>query len=278
MPITTSFEFFPPKSEAAHQSLWLAVEALAQTKPAFMTMTFGAGGSTRDGTLDLAEAIQKKTGISTAAHLTCISLTKDELSSYAKALWGKGIRHIVALRGDLPEGAGKPDYASNNYYRYANEFVTALKAEFPFEISVAAYPEKHPEAQSLETDIEALKSKCTAGAARAITQFFFDNDRFYRFLDKTAAAGLSTPVVPGLLPILNFAKAVSFAQKCGASIPPWLQERFAGKNEKDVEKIAGEILIRQVEDLANHGVSHFHFYTLNKAELCLQACRALKKA
>jgi methylenetetrahydrofolate reductase (NADPH) len=271
---TFSFELFPPKTENGETALMQEVPVLAALKPDFLTVTFGAGGSGRSGTLDLVTRIQAATKIPTAAHLTYICLTKGELKDFTDQLWSKGIHKIVALRGDLPAGWTPPDYAEGRHYRYTDEFVRALCAERDFDVSVAAYPEKHPDAPDLASDIDALKKKCDAGAARAITQFFFDNASYYRFLELAAKAGIDTPIYPGILPIMNFEKAVSFAERCGAHIPDHIRAKFAGLNDNDAAKAAHDLLVAQVQDLKAQGVAHFHFYTLNKAALSRAACLA----
>lgn len=264
-----SFEFFPPKTEKAAASLMETAQALAAHGPEFMTVTFGAGGSTREGTADNAVKIAEKTGIPTGTHLTHICMTKDEICAYAANLWARGIRHIVALRGDVPKDWKAPDPESGNYYKWTSDFVADLKAMHPFEISVGAYPEKHPDAPSLEADIEALKSKCAAGADRVITQFFFENDLYYRFLEKTAAAGITTPIVPGLLPVYDFNNMLRFARTCQANVPQNLHEKFSGLGDKqeDSLKVAEDLLTGQIQDLLANGVRKFHFYSLNRADL-----------
>lgn len=271
-----SFEFFPPKSEKSVTDLDQAAIALAELGPRYMTVTYGAGGSTRDGTYDTVTRLKRLTNMPMAAHLTFCGTPKDELNLFIDKLWNANIRHVVALRGDLPAGKSMADYTGPEYFHYTSDFVEALLRRHPFEISVGAYPEKHPDAPSLALDIEALKKKCAAGATRAITQLFFSNDIFYRFLDQTEKAGITTEIVPGLLPIADFAKVQKFAATCRASIPHILHDRFAGLEDKpdDARKIAEEVLTEQIEDLARHGVRHFHFYTLNKAELCIAACKA----
>ncbi len=272
-----SFEFFPPKTEKAELAFWEAVPELAALKPAFMTVTYGAGGSTRDKTFKIVTSLHKKTGIPCAAHLTFLNTRKEDLFSLTDELWESGIRHIVALRGDLPAGLSWPLEPDPDYFQYSSQFVAALRKHKGFEISVAAYPEKHPDAKTLESDIAALKEKCDAGATRAITQFFFENEKFYAFVDKCEAAGIKTPVFPGLLPVHDFKGMVRFAGRCQASVPAWLHEKFAGLDDKPEEarKIAVELLTGQVLDLARNGVRHMHFYTLNKAEITQDACRAL---
>jgi methylenetetrahydrofolate reductase (NADPH) len=271
---TFSFEMFPPKTDDGIPSLMEAVHDLAKLQPGFITVTFGAGGTGRKTTGELVVRIQKETGIPTASHLTFINLTRGELRDFASGMWNSGIRKIVALRGDFPPGWQEPDYSQGQHYRYTDEFVADLRAHHDFEISVAAYPEKHPDAPDLNSDIEALKKKCAAGATRAITQFFFDNEAYYRFLDLAAKAGIKTPIVPGILPIGNFQRMVSFAKKCGTTVPAWLHERFENLSEEDAAKTALELLEKQISELKARGANHFHFYTLNKSGLCALACRS----
>lgn len=271
---SVSFEFYPPKTEDGVAPLMQAAKDLAALKPAFMTMTYGAGGnSASTATSDLALKMQRETGVPAAAHITFINLNKAQLAEFAATLWQNGITRIIALRGDFPPGWQAPDYAKGEHYRYTDEFVRGLKSQHDFDISVGAYPEKHPDAPDLSADIEALRKKCGAGATRAITQFFFDNASYYRFLDLVEKAGIKTPVVPGLLPIQNFERAKNFAKKCGAQIPAWLEKRFEGLSDADAAKAAEEVLVTQVKDLAAQGVSHFHFYALNKSQLCQSVCQ-----
>lgn len=272
-----SFEFYPPKTDEAREHFWDAVEELAPLNPAFKTVTYGAGGSTRTWTMQMAVSVQTTTGIPTASHLTCVNTTKESIREIAWTLWNMGIKHIVALRGDVPQQDMPLNYGDPLYYHFGNELVEGLKSLYDFEISVAAYPEKHPEAPDLATDIAHLKRKCEAGADRAITQFFFDNEVYYRFLDKTAAAGITTPVVPGLLPIGDFTRMLRFAKTCQAHVPEWLHERFAGieNNKEETRKVAQELLNAQCTDLAARGIGHIHFYTLNRADLVKGACQSL---
>lgn len=275
---TISFEFFPPKNEKIAKSLWGAVPELAALGPKYMTVTYGAGGSTRTGTVDtLTEMAGKHGDIPLASHFTFINATKDELKAYTDDLWAMGIKHIVALRGDMPDDADVqwPLDNDDRYFQYTSDFVAGLKEWNDFEISVGCYPEKHPDAESLDADIAALKLKCDAGATRAITQFFFNNDLFYEFRDKCAAAGIDTPIIPGLLPIYDFKSMCGFAKKCQASVPGWLHERFAGFNDEEALKVATDLLILQTEDLAKNGVEHIHYYTMNKAPITVAACEAL---
>lgn len=272
---TLSFEFFPPKTDKAAENLWLAVEELAALNPAFMTCTYGAGGSTRDKTLETTQKIHALGGVPTASHLTYINTPRQELYKLADEIWNSGIHHLIALRGDMPDDLNWPLDPDAEYFQYTSHFVAALKARQNFEISVGAYPEKHPDAPDLNADIEALKKKCDAGADRAITQFFFNNDSYYRFLDETAKFGIKKPVVPGILPIVSYQNMLRFAQTCKAHVPNWLKEKFESAPEDDHPKIAEEILITQLQGLTQNGAPHFHIYTLNKSELSVKACQAL---
>lgn len=274
---TYSFEFFPPKTEAAETAFWSAIPALTDLKPAFMTVTYGAGGSTRDKTLEIVAALRKKTNLPVAAHLTFINTTKNDVFGVTDALWANGTRHIIALRGDLPADLPWPLTFDENYFQHTSDFVEALRGRHDFEISVSAYPEKHPDSKSLADDISALKKKCDAGATRAITQFFFENEKFYGFVEQCAAAGITTSICPGLLPIHDFKSMTRFAQRCQASVPAWLADKFS-KLENDpagARELAVELLIKQALDLKKNGVQHIHFYTLNKSDITTQACKAL---
>ncbi|MCC7305616.1 MAG: methylenetetrahydrofolate reductase, partial [Alphaproteobacteria bacterium] len=220
---TFSFEFFPPKNDAAAAQLWTAAAELAKLGPKYMTVTYGAGGSTRDGTFAALKRMQEF-GVPVASHLTFINTAKKDLYDLTAKLWDNNIRHIIALRGDMPPGLKWPLDNDENYFQYTSDFVEGLRAQHDFEISVACYPEKHPDSVSLEADIAALKKKCDAGAARAITQFFFDNDKYFSFVEKCRAAGITTPICPGLLPIHDFKSMQRFAAKCQAQVPDRLQE------------------------------------------------------
>ncbi|MCB1530378.1 MAG: methylenetetrahydrofolate reductase [NAD(P)H] [Rhodospirillales bacterium] len=275
-----SFEFFPARTDQGAQGLMKTVRDLAALDPVYMTVTFGAGGGGREGTLETLKALQSVTDVPLGSHLTYICLTKAELSAYLETLWAGGVKHIVALRGDMPKDQADVKWPLDpdlNYYQYTSDFVEGIRAQHPFEISVGAYPEKHPDAPSLESDIEALKKKCDAGATRAITQFFFNNDSYYRFLDKVRAAGISTPVVPGILPVYDFKGMLKFAKNCHAHVPPWVHEKFDGLDGRPEEalKIAEGLLTAQCRDLMDHDVPHFHFYTMNKPELPLKVCKTL---
>jgi methylenetetrahydrofolate reductase (NADPH) len=275
--IAVSFEFFPPKTEAMERQLWEAVETLAPVAPSFMSVTYGAGGSTRERTHAVVTRIQNEIGIPAAAHLTCVNATREEIDAIADAYWEAGIRHIVALRGDPPGGIGGQYLPTPGGYAYANELVAGLRALHPFEISVAAYPECHPQAADAGNDLDALKRKIDAGASRAITQFFFDVDCYADFLDRADKVGITVPIVPGILPLTNFARAAEMAKSCGASMPAAIGERFAGLDDDPAarQKVATEIALEQCRALHALGVRNFHFYTLNRADLVLGICRSL---
>ena len=277
--IRFSFEFFPPRDAAMEARLWETVHTLAPLKPAFVSVTYGADGSTRERTHEIVTRIHAETGLVSAPHLTCVGASREEVLDIARAYHAAGIRHIVALRGDPPKGAEayRPHPGG---YAYAADLVAGLKTVADFEISVAAYPEVHPEAASAQADLDNLKRKVDAGASRAITQFFFDAERFLRFRDRAAAAGIGVPIVPGILPITRFPQMLKFAGACGASVPDWLQERFAGlDDDPDTRQmIAASVAIDLVETLRRHGVGDFHFYTLNRAELVYAICHCLATA
>ena len=274
---SVSFEFFPPKTNKGDEALLNVAEELAGLSPKYMTVTYGAGGSTRDKTLRVANEVQARTGVPTATHLTYINTVRKDLYTLADDLWAEGIRHIVALRGDLPKDLSWPLDEDADYFQYTSHFVAALKARQDFEISVGCYPEKHPDAPSLDKDIEALMKKIDAGADRAITQFFFENEVFYEFVEQCRAVGIKAPICPGVLPIHDFGNMLRFAKTCNTTVPQWLHEKFDGLEDKpeDARKVATELLIKQVEDLVANGVDHLHFYTLNKAGITREACKAL---
>ncbi len=275
---TFSFEFFPPKSEKAAEVLWEAVPVLADLGPKFMTVTYGAGGSTKDGTINTIQKKMDMTNIPIGSHLTFLNTTKEELHSYVDGLWKDGVKHIVALRGDMPADLQWPLDDDGDYFQYTSDFVEGLLKWHPFEISVGAYPEKHPDSKSLEDDIYALKMKCDAGAHRALTQFFFDNDLYYNFVEKCLAAGVKAQICPGILPIHDFKSMCGFAKRCEANVPDWLHEKFEGLDDKPEEarKVALELLVSQTEELAKNGVEHIHYYTLNKSDITKQAVEVLK--
>ncbi len=270
-PITLSFEFFPPKSDSALETLLDHARALKALDPSFVTVTFGAGGSTKSGTMETALRLQKDVGLTVGAHLSYFGTPKDELFAYADQLWDANIRHLVALRGDIPQGQSPADFREPQYFEYTSEFVEALLARHSFDISVGAYPEKHPDAPSLDADIIALQKKCDAGAARAITQFFFDPAVYIDFTTQISEYGITTPIVPGLLPIRDFSKVCGFAEKCQAHIPQDLRTRF--EEGSDPIETGIDLLSSQIIALRDAGVRHFHFYTLNQSDMILEACK-----
>jgi methylenetetrahydrofolate reductase (NADPH) len=275
-PTRVSFEFFPPADQAMAATLWRSVERLAPLAPAFVSVTYGADGSTRERTHDVVTRIQRETPLTGAPHLTCVGASRGEILDIARGYWDEGIRHLVALRGDPPHGE-LPYRPHRDGFAYAADLVAGLRQVAPFDISVAAYPEVHPEARSAAADLDNLRRKVDAGASRVITQFFYDTAIFLRFRERCAAAGIDVPVVPGILPITRFAQVVRFATRCGASVPDWLHERFAGLEDDDETRrlLAASVAIEQVESLKRHGVHEFHFYTLNRAELTYAICHAL---
>ncbi len=277
-PPAVSFEFFPPKTESLEHSLWHAVEILAPLKPKFVSVTYGAGGSTRARTHDIVTRLQRDHGLTAAAHLTCIGASRAEINAIAESYWQAGIRHIVPLRGDPPGGMEAPYTPQVDGYAYAADLVAGLRALHPFELSVGAYPEGHPAALSLQADLDSLKRKIDAGATRAITQFFFKNEAFFRFRDRAKAAGIMVPIVPGILPIGSFAKAKEFSRKCGAAMPDEYDRLFADHDTAPQlvrQHTAIEVASEQCLELRAGGVEHFHFYTLNRAELVAGICAAI---
>jgi len=274
--IRVSFEFFPPADTAMETTLWQSVQRLAPLSPRFVSVTYGADGSTRDRTHQLVSRIQRETSLTGAPHLTCVGATREEVLEVARQYFREGIRHIVALRGDAPQGVTQYEPHPDGY-AYASDLVAGLRSVADFDISVAAYPETHPEARSAEADLDNLRKKIDAGASRAITQFFFDTDDYLRFRDRCVAAGIHVSIVPGILPITRFPQVTRFAARCGAKIPNWLAERFAGLDDDPETRrlIAANVAIEQVSRLRHHGVDEFHFYTLNRAELTYAICHAL---
>jgi methylenetetrahydrofolate reductase (NADPH) len=274
--IAVSFEFFPPKTEKMAETLWEAIETLAPLRPRFVSVTYGAGGSTRERTHATVERIASETPLTAAAHLTCVGATREEVDAVARTYWDVGVRHIVALRGDPPE-AGAAYAAHPGGYANAAELVAGLKAVAPFDISVAAYPEIHPDSGCREADLDNLRRKVDAGADRAITQFFFSADNFFRFRDEVAAAGMDIEIVPGILPVSNVAQTRRFAGICGASIPQWLDDLFEGLDDLPAARqlIAATVAAELAGQLYAGGVRHFHFYTLNRAELSYAICHLL---
>ncbi|HLL27756.1 MAG TPA: methylenetetrahydrofolate reductase [NAD(P)H] [Xanthobacteraceae bacterium] len=275
--ISVSFEFFPPKTEEMEQTLWASIARLAPLKPNFVSVTYGAGGSTRERTHATIVRILDETKLKPAAHLTCVAATREEIDKVARGYWDAGVRHIVALRGDPPEGAGKRYVPHPGGYAYTTDLIGGLKKIGDFEISVSAYPEKHPDSPSIEAELDVLARKVDAGATRAMTQFFFDNAVYFRFLDKVRARGISVPVVPGILPVQNFKQARNFAERCGTSVPSWIARRFDGLDADPATRklIAAAVAAEQVLDLVDKGVREFHFYTLNRADLVYATCHLL---
>jgi len=275
-PIRVSFEFFPPADAAMEVTLWNSVERLAPLAPRFVSVTYGADGSTRERTHRVVTRIQDETALTGAPHLTCVGASRGEILDIARGYWDQGVRHLVALRGDPPQGAAHYQPHAQGF-AYAADLVAALARLAPFDISVAAYPEVHPQALSAQADLENLKRKIDAGATRAITQFFYDTGAFLRFRDRCAAAGIRAPIVPGILPITRFAQVCRFAERCGAAIPARLAQRFEGlEDDAEIRRmIAASVAIEQVQALTRHGVGEFHFYTLNRAELSYAICHAL---
>ena len=274
--IQLSFEFFPPKTEKMAETLWESVQTLAPLQPRFVSVTYGAGGSTRERTHQTVERILKETSLTPAAHLTCVAASRDEVNEIAREYWELGVRNIVALRGDPPE-VGSKYQPHPEGYRDAAELVAGLKQVAPFDISVAAYPEIHPDSSSRTFDLENLKRKVDSGADRAITQFFFSSDCFFRFRDEAAAAGIDAEIVPGILPVSNVATTRRFAQTCGAAIPKWLDDLFEGLDDLPAARqlIAATVAAELAGQLYGGGVRHFHFYTLNRAELSYAICHLL---
>jgi methylenetetrahydrofolate reductase (NADPH) len=273
-----SFEFFPPKTEKMEEQLWDAVVTLEPLAPRFVSVTYGAGGSTRERTHNTVARIAKETSIPAAAHLTCVEASKAEIAEVANAYWEAGVRHIVALRGDPPTSGGKFEPHSDGYASAA-ELVEGLRKLHPFEISVSAYPETHPEALSATTDIDFLKRKLDAGASRAITQFFFEPETFFRFRDAVAAAGIDPEIVPGIMPVTNFAAIQRMSRMTGTAIPAWMAHLFEGLDDHPPARqlVAATIAAEMCRRLYAGGVRHFHFYTLNRAELSYAICHLLGK-
>jgi methylenetetrahydrofolate reductase (NADPH) len=276
-PARVSFEFFPPKTSQMEEKLWESLLLLAPLRPAFVSVTYGAGGSTRDRTHATVKRILQETALTPAAHLTCVGATRQEIDTVAESYWELGVRHIVALPGDLPEAAGGRYTPYPGGYAYACDLVAGLKRIGDFEISVAAYPETHPEATSPEADLDNLKRKLDAGATRAITQFFFEVDVYLQFLERARGAGISVSIVPGILPVTNYTQMKRFAGMCGATVPNWLASLFEGSDENPELRalIAASIAAEQCRLLRAAGVEEFHFYTLNRAKLTLAICHIL---
>lgn len=274
--LQVSFEFFPPKSEEMDEKLWEAITKLAPVEPSFVSVTYGAGGTTRERTHATIQRILKETTLKPAAHLTCVNATREEIDAIAQEYWDMGVRHIVALRGDAPGGDGiyRPTPGG---YAYASDLVEGLKRIADFEISVAAYPELHPEAVSAEADMDYLKRKVDAGATRAITQYFFNVEDFLRFQERAVKAGINVPIVPGILPVNNVAQVLRFSKMCGAKVPGWLTSMFEGLDDDPMTRnlVAATVAAEMCRLLYANGVHNIHFYTLNRAELVYAICHML---
>lgn len=275
-PLKVSLEFFPPKTAEMEDSLWRSVTRLAPLEPRFVSVTYGAGGSTRERTHNTVVRILNETGLKPAAHLTCVGAAKGEVDDVAQHYWQAGIRHIVALRGDAPEGTGGFQPHPQGYAN-STELIAGLKKIADFEISVGCYPEGHPDTASPRIELEHLKRKVDAGATRCITQYFFDTDVYFRFLDRARSAGITVPIVPGILPVTNFRQVVKFSAACGASVPAWMSDMFDGlDNDAETRRmVAAHIAAEQCRRLLAAGIDEFHFYTLNRADLTYAICHVL---
>jgi methylenetetrahydrofolate reductase (NADPH) len=275
--LRVSFEFFPPKSPEMEANLWQAIRRLQPLAPSFVSVTYGAGGSTRERTHATVKRIVNETALVPAAHLTCVAASRDDVDAVVRDYWATGVRHIVALRGDPPDGVGQKYLPHPRGYRNAAELVCGIKRIADIEVSVAAYPEKHPESASFADDLDMLAAKVDAGAARAITQFFFEPSLYLRFVERVRARGIFVPIVPGILPVQNFVQAQRFAARCGASMPDWLATRFEGLEQDPATRklVAAATAAEQVLALADRGVTEFHFYTMNQADLVYAICHLL---
>jgi methylenetetrahydrofolate reductase (NADPH) len=272
-----SFEFFPPKSDEAEANLWLEIRRLEPLRPSFVSVTYGAGGSTRERTHRTVRRLIEETSVAPAAHLTCVAASREEVDEVIRDYWAAGVRHIVALRGDSPGDIGGTYAPPENGYANATELTAAITRIAPFEVSVGCYPEKHPESPSIEHDIDVLKAKVDAGATRAISQLFFDSEAFLRYVDRVRAAGIDIPIVPGIMPVTNFKSLVRMAGLCRATLPAWLVNLFEGLDgDPDTRRlVAASVAAEMCAGLAEHGFRDFHFYTLNRADLALATCRVL---
>jgi methylenetetrahydrofolate reductase (NADPH) len=275
--IAISFEFFPPKTQEMETALWEAIDRLAPLAPDFVSVTYGAGGTTRERTHATVARLVQETSLKPAAHLTCVGSTCDEINVILDGYKDAGVRHIVALRGDPPSGLGSTYQAHPEGFASTADLVAAARNRGDFEVSVSAYPEKHPESATFDVDLDVLQAKIDAGATRAITQFFFDNEVYFRFLDKAHKRGITIPILPGIVPVLNFKQTSNFASRCGASVPAWLAHRFEGLDHDPATRrlIAAAVAAEQVFDLLDQGISHFHFYTMNKADLVYAICHLI---
>jgi len=275
--IRVSFEFFPPKTEEMEITLWESITRLAPLRPNFVSVTYGAGGSTRERTHSTVKRILAETSLIPAAHLTCVAATCEEIDSVVRNYCTAGVHHIVALRGDPVGGLGERYSPHPGGYRNAADLVAGIKRIADVEVSVSAYPEKHPDSPTVEADLDMLAAKVDAGASRAITQFFFENDVYFAYLNRVRARGINVPVVPGILPVQNFKQTKAFAARCGASVPDWLAKRFDGLDNDPATRrlIAAAVAAEQVLDLVDRGVTQFHFYTMNRADLVYAVCHLL---
>ncbi|MEP3525999.1 MAG: methylenetetrahydrofolate reductase [NAD(P)H] [Hyphomicrobiales bacterium] len=275
--INVSFEFFPPHSEKQNEALWESVERLAPLDPSFVSVTYGAGGSTRERTHKTVERIVKEANLTAAAHLTCVGASCAEIDEVLDGYAEAGVTEIVALRGDSPEGVGGVYTPHPDGYKLTADLVAAAKRRGNFKVAVSAYPEKHPESADIWADIEYLKRKVDAGADKAITQFFFDNDVFETYLERVRRSGITIPIIPGIAPVLNFNQVANFAERCGTHVPAWLHRRFEGlENDPGTRRlVAAAVATEQVLDLVDRGISDFHFYTMNRANLVYAICHML---
>lgn len=275
-PPRVSFEFFPPKTQEMEEKLWSSIEQLAPLQPKYVSVTYGAGGSTRERTHATIARILKETSLKPAAHLTCVGASRKEIDAIAKNYWDMGVKHIVALRGDLPNGT-KPYTPHPDTYAYADDLVRGLRDIADFEISVAAYPDTHPDAISPEEDLEHLKRKLDAGANQAITQFFFNTDTYLRFLERAHNIGITAPIIPGILPVSNFTQTVKFSEQCGTPIPEWMVDMFDGLDHDPTTRtlVSATVAVEQCRILQQAGINEFHFYTLNRSELTVAICHIL---
>ena len=274
--VRVSFEFFPPNTEKANETLWNSIQRLSPLKPSYVSVTYGAGGSTRERTHATVYRLRHETDLEPAAHLTCVGATTDEIDDIARSYWDAGVKHIVALRGDPAEGGG-PYQPHPGGYAYASDLVAGLKNIADFNISVAAYPETHPEANGAEADLDNLKRKIDAGASEAITQFFFDTDVYLKFLERARAAGITAPIIPGILPVTNFTRVAEFSDKCGTKVPHWMADLFDGLDDDPQTRklVAAGVAAEQCRTLHTEGITDFHFYTMNQADLVYAICHIL---
>jgi len=276
--LAISFEFFPPRTADMERDLWQTVTRLAPLRPDFVSVTYGAGGSTRERTHATIARLLKETTLKPAAHLTCVGASRGEIDDIVERYHALGVRHIVALRGDPPGGPGTPYVAHRDGYPTSTELVAGIKKRHgDIEISVSAYPEKHPEARDFDADIDALKAKVESGATRAITQVFFDNDLYFRYLERVRSRGITIPILPGIMPLHNFNQARSFVTRAGTTVPDWLAAKFDGLDDDAPTRrlIAAAVAAEQVMDLVDRGVTDFHFYTMNRADLVFAICHLL---